>query len=346
VHGIRGSSRPQDLEAAFQMVYLSFTAPNGDQPAFDLLKRQLNSLIANRQQNPGAVFADRVRALNTGDSRYVKPITADVIVSLKLDAMRQAYRERFANAADFTFFIVGAFREADITPWLQQYVASLPSTGRRVSVNKPLGFRFPAATEKIRVEKGREPKSNTVTTYFADAGDDEEQSALANAASDVLEIRLRNLLREALGSTYSVSVNYNSALPERGYGTISIDFGSAPENAEKLVGRVLEEVDRLRKDGPTAEECGKVREQSRQDLETASKQNGFWLSTLQSNHLLGREPQPIAARRERIDRLTPDRVHEAAKRYFPVNRYTVAILMPETVASARPDRTAPAAPRR
>jgi hypothetical protein len=129
VHGIRGGSRPQDLEAAFQMLYLNFTAPNADQAALDLLKRQLNSLIVNRQQNPGAVFADRVRALNTGNSRYVRSITPEALGALKLDVMRQAYRDRFANAADFTFFIVGTFKEADIVPHLERYVASLPSTG-------------------------------------------------------------------------------------------------------------------------------------------------------------------------------------------------------------------------
>ena len=171
--------------------------------------------------------------------------------------------------------------------------------------SRPLGYRFPASIEKIRVEKGREPRSEIVTTYFADAGEDEDQALFANAASDVLEIRLRDLLREALGSTYSVSVDYSSGLPEHGYGTISIDFGSAPENADKLAGNVLAEVDRLRTSGPTAEECAKVREQSRQSLETASKQNGFWLSMLQASHLLGRAPEAVAVRRDRIDRITP-----------------------------------------
>ena len=147
-------SRPQDLETAFQMLYLTFTAPNGDQAALDLLKRQLNSLIVNRQQNPGAVFADRVRALNTGNSRYVRPITPEALGALKLDVMRQAYRDRFANAADFTFFIVGTFKEADIV--------AAPRAVRRVAAvdrkadghSRPLGYRFPASVEKIRGREG------------------------------------------------------------------------------------------------------------------------------------------------------------------------------------------------
>jgi zinc protease len=272
----------------------------------------------------------------------VRPITPEALASLKLDVMRQAYRERFANAADFTFFIVGTFKEAELVPQLERYVASLPSSGKHDGRSRPLGFRFPARIEKIRIEKGREPKSEILTTYFADAGDDEDQALLANAATDVLEIRLRDLLREALGSTYSVSVTFNSGLPERGYGTISIDFGSAPENAEKLAGNVLTEVDRLRTEGPTAEECAKVREQSRQSLETASKQNGYWLSVMQSNHVMGRQPEAVAVRRERIERITPAAVQAAARKYFPASRYTVAILMPETSGGAAGTAPAPA----
>jgi zinc protease len=288
VHGIRGGSRPQDLEAAFQMLYLTFTAPNADQAALDLLKRQLNSLIVNRQQNPGAVFATDARA-----QHGQQPLRAanHARGARRAEARRDApgVRNRFANAADFTFFIVGTFKEADIvrTSSVRRVAAS---TGKHdgTAGRSAIGSRV---DREDRVEKGREPKSEIVTTYFADAGEDEDQGLLANAASDVLEIRLRELLREALGSTYSVSVDYSSGLPEHGYGTISIDFGSAPENADKLVGNVLAEVDRLRTAGPTAEECAKVREQSRQSLESDSKQNGFWLSMLQASHCSAARPR-------------------------------------------------------
>ena len=84
----------------------------------------------------------------------MRPITPEALGALKLDVMRQAYRNRFANAADFTFFIVGTFKEADIVPHVERYVASLPSTGKRDGHSRPLGYRFPASIEKIRVEKG------------------------------------------------------------------------------------------------------------------------------------------------------------------------------------------------
>jgi len=47
-----------------------------------------------------------------------------------------------------TFFVVGTFDVAQITPLIERYIASLPSTGARASQSKPLGFRFPAPQAK------------------------------------------------------------------------------------------------------------------------------------------------------------------------------------------------------
>jgi zinc protease len=344
-HGIRGSARPQDLETALQLAYLTFTEPGGDPNTLELMKRQLGSLVANRAQNPNAVFSDRLRALNTGNHYAFKPFTSEVVAGLKLDTLQQAYKTRFSNAADFTFFIVGTFDVATVTPLIERYVASLPSSGRRSSHERPLGLQFPAAIEKTQVEKGREPKSETVITFFADAGADPQQAFLADAAASVLEMRLRDRLREALGSTYSVSASYSNMLPQPGYGTVTIDFGSAPDRAASLTSEVLTEVKRLRMGGPTAAECAKVREQERQDFETALKQNGFWLSSLQTAHLLRRPPTSVIERPRLIARATPSELKLAFRRYFPPSRYTIATLMPEAAPGGRPTpSTAPAPP--
>ncbi len=339
--GARGSSRPQDLEIAMQMLYLTFTAPNVDQHALDLLKRQLKALVVNREQNPQAVFGDRLRALNTGNSYLVRPITVEAVDPLRLPTMANEYTTRFANAADFTFFVIGTFDQAAITPLIEQYIGALPSTGKPVSSTKPLDFVFPAGIEKLKVEKGKEQKSDTVITFFSDTGGRLEEETIANGAASLLQIRLRDLLREDLGGTYSVSADYSNTLPSPGYGTSSISFGSSPENAEKLTAAVLKEVQRLAAEGPTAEDAAKVREQERRELETALKQNGYWLGGLQTLITTGRDPALLATSGERIDTITPDRLKAAFQKYYPMNRYTIGTLVPDPKAVAPP---APATP--
>ena len=65
---------------------------------------------------------------------------------------------------------------------------------------------FPSTVELVRVEKGREPRSQTVISFFADVPADPMEQERANALTFVLETVLRDVLREDLGQTYTVSV--------------------------------------------------------------------------------------------------------------------------------------------
>src|SRR5690606_1884788 len=86
-HGLRGSSRPQDLETALQLLYLTVTQPNTDERGFELMRRQLTALVANRENNPQAVFRDRLRALNSGNHYMTQPITTEVVEALNREGM-------------------------------------------------------------------------------------------------------------------------------------------------------------------------------------------------------------------------------------------------------------------
>jgi zinc protease len=327
--GVSGSSSPKDLETAMELMYLQFTAPNHTDAGFDLMKRRLQVALANQAQNPGSVFGEKLRAINTMDHYTSRAMKPEEVARLDASKMSAYYEERFANAADFTFFFVGAFTEAQLTPLLTRYVASLPSTGAPTARMGEVRLQFPMGVTRETVRKGQEPKASTVMSFFADPGLDELEIHRANAAATLVEMKLRDILREELGGTYSVSVDFSSTQPQPGYGTTTVQFGSAPENVEKLVSSVLAELDRLRRDGPAVDDVQKIKETEKRDLETAMRQNGYWLSSLQTLHLYGWDPTRILHRVERAESLTVDNIHDAIRKYFPADRYTVVTLLPE-----------------
>jgi zinc protease len=151
----------------------------------------------------------------------------------------------------------------------------------------------------------------------------------ARAAATLVGIRLRDILREQLGGTYGVSVSYSDTAPQKGYGAMNVSFGSAPDRVDALQKAVLEEVTRLRDAGPSADDLQKVQELERRDLETSSRQNQYWLGSLQTVHMLGWDPASIARRGERTNALTVPVLHETIKKYFPLDRYAVVTLKPE-----------------
>jgi zinc protease len=286
-------------------------------------------VLENQAQNPAFVFNERVQQVNTTNHYSAKSLTAGDVPSLELAATQRFYKERFANAADFTYFFVGAFAVDQITPLVEQWIGSLPSTGKKTSNFRDMGMRFPASTVRDEVRKGREPRGQTVMSFFADTKLDELEMHRARAAASLLGIRLRDILREELGGTYGVSVAYENALPLQGYGAMTVQFGSDPANIEKLTGEVMKEIERLKREGPTAEDVARVQELERRDLETAARQNQYWMGSLQTVHMLGWDPLSITRREQRIKNLSPQVLHEMFKKYFPVERHTVVMLRPE-----------------
>jgi zinc protease len=284
--------------------------------------------VANRGQSPGQVFGDKIGLVNASNHYTEQPLTAERLATLDRSKMIGFYRDRFSNAADFTFFMVGAFKVDEAIPLLAQYVGSLPSTGTRTSSYKDLGIHFPTATERVPVEKGREPKSQTVISFFADPPVDLAESERVSAATTVLQTRLRDMLREDLGQTYTVSVGLSQSLPQKGGGHMQVNFGAAPENIQSMTERVLQEVKRLQQEGPSVELTASAKENARRGYETSLQENQYWLRRLESAQMFNTAPGDILTRAQRIDAVTPTGVQDVFKKYFPLDRYTVVTLMP------------------
>jgi zinc protease len=331
-HGVSGSAAPADLETALQLLYAEFTAPGDDPEAFAVMQRQLSASIANRDQSPGRVFGDRLAQINSCSHYTSQPLTADRIVSLDRQKMVAFYRDRFGNAADFTLFMVGAFNVDKVLPLLTEYVGSLPSTGSKRSEFKNVGLCFPERVQRERVEKGREPRAQTVISFFASPSTDSLTQEIVSEAASVLQTSLRDILREQLGQTYGVSVGLSQPLPQPGYGRVEVSFGAAPENIASMTDRVLTEIKRLQEEGPSADLTQRAKEGAKRTFETALKQNNYWLRRLATVHMLSQNPAEIPSRLERIDAVTIEALRDAFKRYFPMERYTVVTLVPQPQA--------------
>jgi zinc protease len=328
-HGISARSNPANIETALQLMHLQFTAPGDDPDAFGLIKKNLEAAYLNRERSPDAVFGEKVAEVNTSGHYTSRPLTLDRIAKLDRQAMLTYYKARFANAADFTFFMVGTFKTDEVLPLVAKYIGSLPSKGTASAAFKDVGAKFPDKIVRERVVKGTEPRARTVVSFFAEPPLEENEQSRVEAAADVLEIALRDILREDLGETYNVSVGSAQPLPQRGSGRIVVSFGGAPDKIESMVERVMKEVQRLQQEGPSADLTNRAKETAHREHETALKQNGYWLGRLQSSKLLGRDPKLILTREQRIDAMTPANLHEMYKKYFPMDRYTVVTLVPE-----------------
>jgi len=327
-HGVSGSAPPAQLETALQLLYQEVTAPGSDEESFALLKKQLGAAVANRGRSPGQIFGEKLAQINSSSHYTSEPLTPERVDALNREKMIAYYKDRFANAADFTFFMVGAFKVDEAVPLLAQYLGTLPSKGQPSSAFKNVGLKFPEKSQEAKVEAGREPRGQTVISFYADPSVDPNEQEPIVEATTVLDIALRDILREDLGQTYTVGVGLAQPLPQRGGGRIEVRFGAAPENLPSMTARVMQEIKRMQAEGPSVDLTNRAKESARRGYETALKTNDYWLGRLQTVQMYNRDPGEILTRPKRIDAITPQVLQETFKKYFPSERSTVVTLVP------------------
>ena len=327
--GLSGSASPRDLETLFQLVWLRMTAPRADTTAFRAFVGNVRSAIANRGADPDAVFSDTLSVTLSSHHPRTRPITPERIDSLDLGAAWSFYRDRYADASDFTFAIVGAFKLDSIRPLVERWLGALPAIQRKETWRDP-GIESPRGVVERVVRKGVEPRGRTQIVFTGPLPYSRKDRAVIRGLGSALEIRLRELLREALGGTYDVSV-YGSVtrVPREEY-SVGIGFSSAPERTDELVRTVFATIDTFRTAGPSEREILKVVEAEARARETALRQNGYWLGQITYISQTGDPPEPVVDPRGDGALLTRTALREMARRILDPANYIRVTLLPES----------------
>ena len=326
--GLNGSGRPEDLETLFQLIYLYVTEPREDPAAYRAFQERLREMVKNRQDSPDAVFADRVQTVLAQNHFRARPWSPELVQEMNLEESLDIYRDRFKDAGDFTFLFVGSFTLQQIEPLVSRYLGGLPATGRVESWHDT-GMRPPKGVVRAEVHKGLEPKSKVVFVFNGETEWSLQRSLEVQALAEVLDIRLREAVRDEAGGSYDIAAaGQLSHYPRPDY-YVSVDFGCAPDQMEKLSRIVLAQVDRMRAQGPEPGDLAKVKEILRREHEQNLQDNGFWLGSLQAAYSNGLNPRVLLDFDRRLDSLSVESLRRVAVELLRPDNYVRVDLLPE-----------------
>ncbi|HEX2722983.1 MAG TPA: insulinase family protein, partial [Gemmatimonadaceae bacterium] len=327
--GLTGRSSPKDIETMFQLAYLTFTAPRLDTVVFATFKGQAAQFLANKGLAPEGVFQDTVQVTMTQHHFRGRPLTTQTFAEVNPDKAFAFYKERFANAGDFTFVFVGNVDTVAIKPLVETYLASLPNTGR-IEKARDAGVKPPTGVVQRTVRKGTEPKANTIFAFTGPCTSSPETRFIIRALTTLMQTRLNETLREKLGGTYSPGVGGTCAREPRQQYTIQISYGSSPENVEPLTKAVFAVIDSLKTQPPPAADVEKVKEEILRSREVDVKTNAYWLNNIAARDQAGEDLGGLGAPYDvMVRRLTPAMIQEAARTYFNPANYARFVLLPE-----------------
>jgi zinc protease len=338
--GVLAEASPDDLQTLFELVYLAFTAPRRDERVFAAFQAQLADQLAHRTADPEEAFSDRRLAVLFGGHPRRHPLQPGDEKRIALDRVLDIYRGRFANAADFTFVLVGNVQPNTLAPLVSRYLGALPARGAHERW-KDRGVRPVAGVHRFEVRQGIEPKSLVDLVFTGPERWSREEDQRLRSLIEVLGIRLREVLREGMSGTYSVGVTGDlQRRPDQEY-RAEITFGCAPQNVEPLVGATFAELEALRAGKLPAGYLEKVQAAQRRALEQATTTNGYWLGHLVEHYQYGTDPTLILHERELIDGVTEGGLEQTAQRVFDQHRYVLGLLQPQRSAVSAGPGAAP-----
>jgi zinc protease len=326
--GLSGNASPKDLETMFQLIYLTFTQPRADATIFGILTSQMKAMLANRKASPEYAFSETFMTTLTNNHYRARPMSPELVNEMSLEKSMAFYKDRFADASDFTFIFVGNLDLKALKPLVERYLGALPSihrkeTWRDVGINPPNGV-----VQKV-VKKGIEPKSLVAVAFSGPFQFDRAHRNAIRALSILLDTRLRNILREDLSGTYDVGVNANySKIPEEEY-TFQLNFGCNPDRVDELVKAVFQEIENLKVKGPTPKEVSDAREALFREYETGMKQNGYFLTQIYYRYQLHQGLKGLFDYGQSLQKLNPRVIQEAARAYLNTGRFVQVSLFPE-----------------
>ncbi len=282
---LTGGCQSADLETLLQLCYLYFTDVSLDEEAFMSLKTRLRSQLSQSSYNPKMIYSDSIGStLYRGNPMYrnIRPEEVD-----QLDGQRvlELYRQRVANAGDYTFSIVGAFTVDEVRPLIRKYLASLPDNGERETYGS--GYLPEMATgmvDNFFEVNMQNPKSSIYVSIMGDKKYSFDDEFMMDLVGEAVGTALLTFLRHEKHGTYDVGADGNLSIYHNRW-MINYEFETSTADRDSMLVYADYAVNAIFYSGVSEDLFNKMKERVGREHESALQTNTYWMRALQNRAL-------------------------------------------------------------
>lgn len=318
-----------NLPEVMRLVGDIIKSPVFDANEFEKLKLEQLAQIESQRSEPQALasilFQRTMNPYPKEDVRYVKNFDEEVadIKALKLDDLKKFHKD-FYGAQNATVSVVGDFDELKVRKVINDefglWKAKMPFS-RIVSEYKAI----PAGGQNLETpDKANALMLAGINLAMRDDDPDYPALVLGNymLGGGFLNSRLATRIRQKEGISYGVGSSINAG-PFDKAGSFMTYAIYNPENSERLVKALKEELEKVQKEGFTAEELNAARSGYLQSRQVSRAQDPGLAGTLNSYLYLNRTMAWDADFDKKIEALTPESVNAAMKKHIDPTKLTI-----------------------
>ncbi len=325
--GVSGSCVKKDFETMLQLVYLNFTAPRKDTEAYNSAIQRSKANMKNQELQPTTALQDTIAKVVYNNHKRALRTKPEDLDKINYDRIIELQKERFADADDFEFFIVGDCDADTIAPLLAKYLGALP-TKKGSETYKVIDFKMVDGIHTNVFEKHQEtPNAIVLFLYHTPMKYNLKNVLTVSMLDQVMDMMYTESVREDEGGAYGVPVGAGLRRYPQEEATVQIQLPTAPEKREKMTAIVYQGVDKMVNEGPKEEDVQKVKEYMLRSHEESLKQNSYWMGQMMNYVLYNEDNDAIYV--DTVNSITAADIQEVARQIFKSgNRIEVGMTSP------------------
>ncbi|MGM0474198.1 MAG: M16 family metallopeptidase [Bacteroidota bacterium] len=327
--GMNGSASPKDMETLMQLVYLHFNKPRFDREAHQAIMARYSALVQNMGNNPQKIMSDSLSLILTDYHPRTRVLDMEFLEDVRLNMIEEVYRDRYSDASDYIFVIVGNIDEEEVRALSRKYLGSIDDLEREESwidrkVYEPEGL----VRKKIPV-KMETPKANVNIVLHQEMEYNPYHLMVMRVIEGILDLRYVESIREEEGGTYGVGIRTGLSRWPLEKASMQIRFDCDPERASYLKDRVYDELVRLAEEGPSGEDLSKTVENILKIREQEKEHNAYWLNTIFDYYVHGINFNDPSNFEEILKDLTTAGVQEVMKEFYDDPNVVDVVFLPK-----------------
>jgi len=322
------TTRP-NLIPTLRLVAEVMKEPAFDPKEFEVLQRQQLAGLDQQKSDPGSVaFTAFQRALSPypkGHPLYVQTIDEQIadVQSLTLDEVKKVYTD-LVGASYGDIAIAGDFPRDSVLAVSRELFGSWRSPKPFARLVRKY-HDAPASNDKL--ETPDKPNAMFVAGMNLKVRDDSKDYAALTLGNYMmgggfLNSRLAVRIRQKDGISYGVGSGLNAQSLDS-VGTFTANAIYNPENVNRLETAFREELDRVLKDGFTADEVEKAKQGWLQQQLQNRSSDGFLVGLFSSQVVTGRTMAYNTQFEKWVADLTPSDVNAAMRKYIDQSKITI-----------------------
>ncbi len=327
---IAGNSSVKDLETMFQLLYLKCTEPRIDKEAFKSFVTRSKQQLELTKQNPENLFSDTVyNLLYEGNPRAHEIESPADYDKINVENAVAYYMERIGNPSGMYYTIVGSFTAQQITPLIEKYIGGLQATPSKAEF-RDMGLTLQPGNKSYTLRKGKEQKAMLTHFITGSTTYNPDDNFILSQLNGVINNKITDTIREKMSAIYGGGL-YGSIqkFPREQY-VLQSYFPCSPDNIKKVDSAFLRLIkDAQTKGNITDKDWQGVREPALESYKVNIKKNSFWMNQLQNAHLYGIDPERILTVEQRLKAITPDKLTEAANKFYKTTNLFTGKWLPE-----------------